>query len=66
MPKPFEKITNHAIEISSNPPIQKMPDHVDTSMANSDLPKPSSNPFPSSYKEIASVQKNTYRGFNRN
>jgi len=96
MPKPFEKTTNHAIEISSKPPIQKMPDPVDNLMAgqskreshpdpaplntdmkskdlrffedkiNPDLPTPSGNPFPSSYKEIASVQKNTYRGFNRN
>ena len=28
MTKPFEKTTNLAIEISSNPPMQKMPDHI--------------------------------------
>ena len=94
MTKPFEKTTNLAIEISSNPPIQTMPNpfsymakheskpdpkqaipaSVNTpanpdlgffeDKINPDLPEPSGNPFPSSYKKITS-QSNAYRGFNR-
>jgi hypothetical protein len=34
MPKPFDKTTNLAIEISSKPPIQKMPTPADNLMAD--------------------------------
>jgi hypothetical protein len=76
MPTPVDNlIADQSKRKSHHDPEQKIPAPVDTDVKNKDLRffkdkinpnlTPSGDPSPSSHKEIASVQKNTYRGFNR-